>query len=443
MIMRRLNFIERTVPAYLDALARFVGEGASNVRLRGWDALTPEILEKARKVWPGIVFSTPEAPDEAAAAPSSDFGEAPVLLFGETGEILSPLMADYIDAEQASLTAPITNHFHRNKVLFLVSIPKSGTHLLFELARALGFADGGEPPPVPGPRPWAGKWYYLEYSNSHTAAADFFVDTVRRSPFGNRDHPFTRNPTLFIYRNPMDIVASEANYYHGDGDTAFFQYLAHLDYDQRLLRLINDPWLLGSIRDRIAKFIAWTDFANVIPVSYEALAGAAAGGDRKVQQDLVWSLQLKLHAPGRPEEIAARVYNENSPTFRVGRIGAGRKRFTPDARAAFDALPQDFMRALGYEDPEAVFPTRMEEFRRRMPRYSRSRFDETPILEKSNVLGHNIIRFRRQYVAVPLDLGDLDVTKMPTELFETLPRSHDLIELMRRLPLPGEDGGRA
>ncbi|MBV5334015.1 hypothetical protein JZU57_01995, partial [bacterium] len=136
-------------------------------------------------------------------------------------------------------------------------------HLLFELARAMGFPDGGECPPVPGGRQWAGKWYYLEYSNSHTAATDFFVDTVRRRPFGNRDHPFTRNPTIFIYRNPMDIVASEADYYHGDGNTAFFQYMAHLNYDQRLLRLIDDPWLLGSIRDRIARFIAWTDFANV------------------------------------------------------------------------------------------------------------------------------------------------------------------------------------
>lgn len=438
--MRQLIFVERSVAGYLAILAVQPLPPRGRVVLRGWDALTPTVAEGLRTARPELLVETPDDPTAppAATPPPAD-AEPLSVLFGETGEILSPLMASFLDRPAATLVAPVTNHFHRNKVLFLVSIPKSGTHLLFELAQAMGFAEGGECPPMPKAKEWPGKWYYLEHSNSHTAAPDFLIDTVRRRPFGNRDHPFTRNPTLFIYRNPRDIVASEANYYHEDGKTAFFQYLAHLSYEERLLRLIDDPWLLGSIRDRIGKFIAWTDFSNVIPVSYEELVGTAGGGDSAVQLDLLWSLQLKLHVPGRPETFAAQIYNENSPTFRVGRIGAGRRRFTEEAERKFAGLPQDFMTALGYDDPRAVFPTRMAEFRRRMPLYSRSRFFDQPILERSDVLGHNIVRFRHHYVAVPVGSGALDLGALSEDALGALPKSQDLAELEHRLFLMSEN----
>lgn len=441
--MRRLIVTDRSIEGYITALAGVMtAGGVPHVRVRGWDEVTAGVIERMRAEWPDMVLDV-EGDPEAAGSSGKVAGGVITLLFGATGEVLSPMMGALIDEDAATVIAPRTNHFHRNKVLFLVSIPKAGTHLLFELARALGFADGGECPPVPGGRQWAGKWYYLEYSNSHTAAPDFFIDTVRRRPFGNRDHPFTRNPTLFIYRNPMDIVASEADYYHGDGNTAFFQYLAHLNYEDRLLRLIDDPWLLGSIRDRVARFIAWTDFANVIPVSYEELVGEAGGGDRKTQLDLVWSLQLKLHVPGCPEDIARHLYNKNSPTFRRGRSGGGRERFSKAALELFDSLPRDFMEALGYGMPGVTIPARADEFRHRMPLYARSRFAEMPILEKGEVLGHNILRFRHEYYAVPLELGDVDITTMPQEAREALPRGHDLADLEHRLFLLAKSRNRS
>lgn len=433
--MRQLILVERSIDGYLAGLTCQPLPPGGRVVLRGWDALTPAVAEGLRAARPELLVETPDDP-AAPPPPLADAGPEPLsVLFGATGEILSPLMASFLDRPAVTLVAPVTNHFHRNKVLFLVSIPKAGTHLLFELAQAMGFAEGGECPPMPKAKEWPGKWYYLEHSNSHTAAPDFLIDTVRRRPFGNRDHPFTRNPTLFIYRNPRDIVASEANYYHEDGKTAFFQYLAHLSHEERLLRLIDDPWLLGSIRDRIGKFIAWTDFSNVIPVSYEELVGPAGGGDRAVQLDLLWSLQLKLHVPGRPEDFAARIYNENSPTFRVGRIGAGRRRFTEEAERKFAGLPQDFMAALGYDDPDpaSVFPTRAAEFRHRMPLYSRSRFFDQPILEKADVLGHNIVRFRHHYVAVPVGSGAFDLGTLDEGALAALPQSQDLTELEHRL----------
>ena len=135
--------------------------------------------------------------------------------------------------------------------------------------------------------PKPGLWYCLESSNTHTSAHHFFRDTVHRSHFGNRLHPFPKSPVIFIYRNPLDIVVSEANYYHEDGKTAFSGYLNHLCFEERLIRLIDDPWLLGTIMDRVAKFAAWLDFQNVVPVSFEELVGHEGGGSRKVQRKLI------------------------------------------------------------------------------------------------------------------------------------------------------------
>ena len=66
------------------------------------------------------------------------------------------------------------------------------------------------------------------------------------------------------------------------------------------LALIDDPWLFGSFRDRMAGFVPWLEFSNVIPVSFEELVGARGGGDDATQRRLIWSLQLKLHVPGSP-----------------------------------------------------------------------------------------------------------------------------------------------
>jgi len=305
--------------------------------------------------------------------------------------------------------------------LFLISIPKGGTHLLYRLAEAIGYKPAvmhhGDPNP--------GSWYCVEYSNSHTVARDFFIDTVRREPFGNRHHPFPRTPTLFIYRNPLDIVVSEANYYHRDGATVFSSYLRHMEFEQRLLRLIDDPHLLGSIRDRINNFVPWLDCENVIPVSFEELIGAKGGGDDAVRNQLIWSLQLKLHIPGTPEQIGAAIFDESSPTFHEGRIGSSRQKMSPEAVNKFFSLDQDFMQLTGYTSaPVNVdgvdqaweeinqLPARAEEFRRRPLRTSKEDFRDTPFNVEWGFLGHNIVRFDGRYYALsryagPVDLVDL------------------------------------
>ena len=291
--------------------------------------------------------------------------------------------------------------------LFLISIPKSGTHLLYELARALGYQDGVVCPDSPQP----GTWYCIEYSNSHTRAVDFLVDTTRRAPFGNKHHPFFRSPALFIYRNPRDILVSESNWFHKAKNSPLAGYLSALGQEERLLRLVDDPWLLGSIRDRVGAFIPWLDFPNVIPISFEELVGGRGGGSDQAQLDLIWSLQLKLRVPGRPEDIARKVFNPDSPTFTEGRIGAWREQLTPRVKEKLQALGTDYLEAYGYADEAATLPSRAAEFRRRPLTLPTEDFSGTPIAVETNFLRHTVVRYAGRYHAVPEVLGPVDLTK--------------------------------
>jgi hypothetical protein len=414
--MRQLLFVEPSEGALLEAVTAALRDGATRLRFPCANESSQRLIQRLAQTQPQAVVEANDTPlkaDDAASAPV-------VVLCEPDAAALSALLMAYLDARHLTVIAPVTPAHWSRRSLFLISIPKSGTHMLTELVKAFGYDIGGECPPEAVP----GHWHFLEFTNSHTAAPDFFIDTVRRQPHGNRAHPFPRHPALFIYRNPLDIVASEAGYYHRDGATAFSGYLDTLGDEERLLRLIDDRWLLGSIRDRMAKFAAWLDFGNVIPVSFEELVGPQGGSDERVQHDLIWSLMLRLHVPGDPANFATKVFNPNSPTFRSGRIGGHERHFTPAAWAKFKKLDQDFMEVFGFHAKPASGPwlsDRALEFRRRAPRYSHADPGAMVYLVRQNFLGFHIFRYRDRFVAQPPDFAYPDLASAPPEVVAQLP----------------------
>lgn len=407
--MRRLEFVAHSVDAYTKAVAAAVARGVTALRLPTMGELGRTLAIVLAAQFPALPIDADEINDEPArpAERQGDDGTGRLdLLCDPDEERLTGQLMTYLDRPDADVVAPITDRFWNRRSLFLVSIPKAGTHLLTELVRAFGYREGGE---CPATEPVPGAWHFLEFTNSHTAAPDFFIDSVRRAAHGNRLHPFPFHPTLFIYRNPLDIVVSEASYFHEDGATPFAGYLSHLTDEERLVRLVDDKWLLGSIRDRVGKFAAWLELGSVIPVSYEELVGSPGQGSDAAQQDLIWSLMLRLQVPGIPGDFAAQVYNPNSPTFRTGQIGSHRQRFSPAAWEKFRALPQDFMDVFGYASAPAEgpwLPCRSAEFRGRRPIYSRADTGERAFIVRRNFLGHHIYRHRSRFFALPIGGGE-------------------------------------
>jgi len=422
--MLNLVFFEPTVADCWQQLRAIEFVQGSRVVVHSWDSFAIELFRNTGNVRKFAVLgqSDQDIPVDVEVVESIEPGDV-FLVNEQDPEMLSAILMGYLDARDITILAPITSHFFQNRPLFLISIPKGGTHLLYRLAESVGY----KPAIVHHGDPNPGNWYCVEYSNSHTVARDFFIDTVRREPFGNRHHPFPRTPSLFIYRNPLDIVVSEANYYHREGATVFSSYLRQMEFEPRLLRLIDDPYLLGSIRDRINNFVPWFDFENVIPVSFEELIGSKGGGDDLVRNRLIWSLQLKLHIPGDPNKLGAAIFDESSPTFHEGRIGTSRQKMTSAAIKKFFTLNNDFMRLTGYmdahvgvEDMDRVWShvnsisSRADEFRKRPLRTSNEDFRDTPLNVEWDFMNHNIVRFDGRYFGLNRRDGPIDLIELRT-----------------------------
>lgn len=419
---RQLTFLPSGVEVFGDSLRSLWDDGIRCIYAIGAPQWTAALENAARQR--GIALMCRVDGDIQGIA---DTRERKAVIFGETdGEKLSEQLVSCVGLDDVTVVAPVTDWHFSRMPLFLVSIPKAGTHLLYELAGALGYRAGIECPDFPQGQ----TWYCVEYSNSHTVARDFFVDTVRHAPFGNRHHRFMRSPALFMYRHPLDILVSEAHYYHRDGKTAFAGWLSQCDFEERVERLGNDNWLMGSLRERIGGFLPWMEFPNVVPLSFEELVGAAGGGSDADQRDLIWSIQLKLQAPGNTETIAAAIFNPRSETFRAGQIGGYRTQLPAHAIASWCESNTDVLARFGYRiDGSSSLPRGRAERLRRPIHYSKADVDRLPITVEADFLGCNLVRFDNRIYAVPRAAGTIALEALPAAKLASLPCANSMAEI--------------
>lgn len=346
---------------YLNAVSRLRSQGCRTFRIEAGesDVLAQQVAETIRRIAlncdcrlerPGAVRDA--SPDHTA-----------VLIFESDAEKLSDRLIQFVNLP-ISIVAPITTHYFQRRSCFVITVPKAGTHMLFELLSAFRLKNGGglESQPVPQ------HYHFLTPANSHTTASDFFR-RLADYPRGGADHPFFVTPTLFLYRNPLDVAVSESYYYRDGSKTALAAYFGALPDAERLRLLLRDDPLIGSIRDRIRRFVPYVKMHNVIPLSFEELVGPRGGGSAAEQLKTIWSLQLKLHVPGSPAYYAAALFRTDTNTFRKGAINSHVEHFTEDCRKVVRALNLDFMDGLGYGlddryEPGYV-PRYVDEFRRR------------------------------------------------------------------------------
>ena len=420
--MPKILFFQPTVDDCLAQIEEELSVDTANIVLTSKNEFSKELKKKARDAWSFLILNEAASKFSLRTNQVKAVKEGDVLIINEfSAESLSLELMKHLDCPNITILAPITEHYYKNRPLFLVSIPKSGTHLLYKLVELMGYAAGV----VHNNNPLPGNWYCVEYSNSHTTAKDFFIDSVRKAPFGNKAHPFPVTPTLFIYRNPLDILISEANYYHLEDATVFSSYLRHLNFEERLSRLIFDPNLLGTIRDRINNFVPWFDFENVISLSFEELVGARGGGDDDMMHRLIWSIQLKLHVPGDPENIAENLFDRSSPTFKEGKIGSSRTKLTVKAMKEFFELNQDFMYETGYLDKSVSLDetqsilekvnkisSRAEQCLTKPLQIRKILFEDTSFNVEWMYIGHNIVKLAERYYAIPCDAGPVDLLQL-------------------------------
>lgn len=340
----------------------------------------------------------------------------------------------FIDYENIHIVAVKTAYFYLNNPLFLISIPKSGTHLLFKLVNLLGYKEGSY---INGEKNLPGYWYPIQYSSTHTYTKRF-VEHVRTEAFGYRYHNFAYSPCLMIYRNPISILFSEARYYPEKGKTVYYNYFKNLTFKEILINLLDHPFL-GTIRDRINNYTPWIEFPNVLPISFEELIGEKGSGDDAERDKVIWSLLLKLNINGNVAMISDQLFDKESPTFREGKIK--KDKLDIDLKEKFLSLDQDFMKRLGFKiNKNGSYNTsslRRKEFMNKIISYDNKLIEEPFLLERS--IFFDIVCYSNYYYAIPYLLKDIDLASIELRRFNNILslkkiyRSGSLVDLKRKI----------
>ena len=415
----------------LSAARNGIAAGARRIRIEPPEAATAFISALAPDANSGLQFLSSAGVEQAlplpltAATTPDPAVDLVVIAVSDPAAIDTALMS-CLDLKTGVVLALLTDRHWTRRPLFLISIPKAGTHLLRCLAEGFGYKRARICPPLPV----GGSWYCIEGAQPHTSARQFFFSDAAR------DHPFLQSPALFIYRDPRDILVSEAYWYSRDEALHLLKgYFDHLSLRERLLRSVDDPFCVGTIRDRVAEYAAWLDLPNVVPLSFEELVGSAGNGDDGEQHRAVWSVQLKLQVDGRPADFASPLFDRSSPTFYRGQIGAWREHFDDEVKQRFEGLPQDFMHRYGY-DPHGraeQFPSHREHYRRRTLEIHEVVAIDTPYLVEADVNGFNIVRFRRRYYAVPQHGPKGNLRTFTDAELSALPSDPELASLRAKL----------
>jgi len=347
---------------------------------------------------------------------------------------LNQILMRFIDYKNIHIVALKTAYFFQNNPLFLISIPKSGTHLLFKLVNLLGYKEGFN---INGEKNLPGYWYPIQYSSTHTYTKSF-VENVRTEAFGYRYHNFAYSPCLMIYRNPISILFSEARYYPEKGKTVYYNYFKNLSFKEKLINLLDHPFL-GTIRDRVNNYTPWIEFPNVLPVSFEELIGEKGSGDDYERDKLIWSLLLKLNINGNVSKISNQLFDRESPTFREGKIK--KDMLDNDLKEKFMSLDQDFMKRLGFKINKNgsynTFSFRRKEFLNKIISFDNKLIEEPFLLERS--IFFDIVCYRNYYYAVPYlskntNIASTDLRKF-SNIFslKKIYRSNSLVDLKRKI----------
>jgi len=256
----------------------------------------------------------------------------------------------------AFVWAPRTSHYFKSRPVFVQSVPKSGTHIVFECLKAFGYA---APPSLDLPDFDASLANGVFYNLQHMPISCLSSPYQRFPQF---IHSLSRSVTVFIVRDPRDVVVSLAHYLASQTDyhisTSLFR---EMPVSERLGRVITGKYpipiylnrylnLNGSIRELLATYLAWWSdtFPNVWRIRYEDIIGVEGGGDIGRQLRTIWELQLALHVPGQPGNYCDRIFSRRALTFRRGQIGDYLVDFGKDHHELFEQSAGDLLGTLGY-----------------------------------------------------------------------------------------------
>ena len=259
--------------------------------------------------------------------------------------------------------APLTG-----PVLFANSFPKSGTHLFTQVLQgmtkigpavdsglpAVVMFDGptGQPRPVNAILSDLARLRAGDIAYGHPHATPEIIPALCREGVA----------LFFIYRDPRDVVVSHVHYVTEieTNHVHHAYYRALPDFDTRLkTSILGRPEmgdLFPDIRARFEPFLGWLrpevcvlKFEDFIENRDAALERVLAHAERHG-----FTLYASRFTPHVSRDIALRTLSDSinpqkSPTFRSGKVGGWREKFSEENKQLFKEVAGDLLVKLGYE----------------------------------------------------------------------------------------------
>ncbi len=223
----------------------------------------------------------------------------------------------------------------------IITIPKSGTHLIRKMIQLLGEKDPG----YRDPRNFR-TWHFYLRKNSDTRTIEEFYQT--------------RSKKVILIRDLRDVVVSWVHYFDKDFYVRFFPEIDPL----------NAPYLsLATVQEKISYCLTpgtemydillnnailaaeASTHPEILCIRFEDLVGDFGGGSCEAQK---LAIQSFTQFVGKPisnqaiERIQRQLFGGTN-TFRKGKIGSWKQEFGEEQMRLFNASLGAYNQILGYQ----------------------------------------------------------------------------------------------
>jgi len=245
----------------------------------------------------------------------------------------------------------------QNKKIFLIGLPKCGTHLIRKCLQLIT----GKSRLNSENRLFLNESQVEKISSStifvtHALYTEKNLNILKKNNFRG----------VFIYRDPRDQIVSMVHYIR-KADIGHISDLKQKSCDELFDLCMNDYgyvfyriWdftyrSLGrkkiTIADIYKNYLNWVSESFVYVTSFEKLVGPLGGGTSKLQYNEIKNISHHVGFDLSSEEIKIIEDNlfGNSPTFREGKIGAWKEYFTEEYKSKFKKNAGQLLINLGYE----------------------------------------------------------------------------------------------
>lgn len=257
--------------------------------------------------------------------------------------------------------------WRRGPAILVNSIPKSGTHLLIELLASF--------PEIEKSGLHIRTWRVNRNGTGPLDNLDFELDgdslaatlgSVRGRQVATCHLPWSDDVpgaldgldlrTIFMVRDPRDVLASDHRYIIGLKRHHLYPILTGIDGEAAQLKALvlgrdgDDGTLIRPLAERLRDYAGWIGQPGVLTVRFEDLLGTDRGGSDVARHAAISHVaeHIGVDTPGDLSNRLSKAGSRPNPTLRRGRAGTWRDELPPEIQDLLATELGDVLEQLGY-----------------------------------------------------------------------------------------------